>query len=277
MFRVPTLPRLAAFCALALAGSAGLAACNSGDVMRPEALVGSVSATPQDALVGPVESVDAMRTAAYMPRVENPLSVPQPDGDYDAGPRAEPYVMPGEEIACRQRLRKLGAVFRDVPSIGEGAGCGVAWPVQLTHLSKGRIALKNGATLNCHMAEAFATWVKNELVPQSRWRYFSGVESIQIASSYSCRWVKGRVGGTLSEHGKGNAIDIGSIGLNNGKEIDVRKPGFFAFREKALLKMARAEACDYFTTVLGPGYDYDHRNHFHFDLKERRNGRVACN
>jgi hypothetical protein len=38
----------------------------------------------------------------------------------------------------------------------------------------------------------------------------------------------------------------------------------------------RADGCDYFTTVLGPGYDYDHRNHFHFDIMPRRNGYVAC-
>lgn len=251
--------------------------------MRPDALVGSATAPKQGALIGPVESVDGMQTAAFMPRVDNPLHVPAPSGMPDDGggyglePEADLYVMPAEETACRSRLRKLGAVFQDVPRIGEGSGCGIAWPVRMTHLAKGRITLKNGATLNCPMAEAFAMWAKNELVPQSRWKYFSGIESIQIASSYSCRWVKGRVGGTLSEHGKGNAIDIGSITLNNGKEIDVRKPGFFAFREKALLKKTRSEACQYFTTVLGPGYDYDHRDHFHFDLKERRNGHVACN
>jgi hypothetical protein len=28
--------------------------------------------------------------------------------------------------------------------------------------------------------------------------------------------------------------------------------------------------------VLGPGYNYDHRNHFHFDIKQRRNNYVAC-
>jgi len=28
--------------------------------------------------------------------------------------------------------------------------------------------------------------------------------------------------------------------------------------------------------VLGPGYNKDHANHFHFDIKERRNGYVAC-
>ncbi len=37
----------------------------------------------------------------------------------------------------------------------------------------------------------------------------------------------------MSEHSRGNAIDVTKIVLNNGKNIMVRKPGFFAFREKA--------------------------------------------
>ncbi len=258
MFRVPSSPlaRRGLLSAAAIATAAFVAACTTESVMRP------------DELVGPIRSVDTMQTAAFLPRIGNPL---------DSEQAGDPYVMPSEEIACRQRLKKLGAVFSDVPSIGEGGGCGVQWPVQMTHLANGRIELTGGATLNCAMAEAFAGWVKNELVPSSRYRYFSGVAKVTVASSYSCRWIKGRVGGTLSEHGKGNAIDIASITLNNGKDIDVRKPGFFAFREKGLLKKTRADACQYFTTVLGPGYDYDHRDHFHFDLKNRRNGRVACN
>ena len=36
------------------------------------------------------------------------------------------------------------------------------------------------------------------------------------------------------------------------------------------------DACSYFTTVLGPGYDRAHKDHFHFDLMERRNGYKAC-
>ena len=51
---------------------------------------------------------------------------------------------------------------------------------------------------------------------------------------------------------------------------------FFAFRQRGLLNNVRSDACDYFTTVLGPGYDIFHRDHFHFDLMQRRNGHRAC-
>lgn len=79
-----------------------------------------------------------------------------------------------------------------------------------------------------------------------------------------------------SEHSKGNALDIMRIELNSGRDIDVRKPGWFAFRQRGFLNSVRADGCDYFNTVLGPGYDRDHKDHFHFDIKSRRNGYVAC-
>ena len=40
------------------------------------------------------------------------------------------------------------------------------------------------------------------------------------------------------------------------------------------LRRVRGEACDHFGTVLGPGYNRDHRDHFHIDLKQR--SRTAC-
>ena len=134
--------------------------------------------------------------------------------------------------------------------------------------------MKPAATLSCEMALTFARWARDELTPAARWRYFSGVKTIHQGSSYSCR----RIAGTsvASEHSSGNALDVMRIELRNGKDIDVRKPGWFAFRERSLLNNVRAGGCSYFTTVLGPGYNADHADHFHFDIKNRRNGYVAC-
>ncbi len=58
--------------------------------------------------------------------------------------------------------------------------------------------------------------------------------------------------------------------------VDIEKKGFFAFREKGLLKSVRGDSCKYFSTVLGPGSDADHALHFHFDLEPRRNGGTFC-
>jgi len=190
---------------------------------------------------------------------------------YPPAPRLNAQ-MPSGEVECRRQLKRMGATFRDKPRIQEGS-CGIAYPVELTALSGG-VQMKPAATLTCKMALTVATWTKKELVPAARLRYFSGIKTIHQGSSYSCRRIAGSR--TLSEHGKGNALDIMKVELNSGKDIGIRKKGLFAFRERGLLNNVRGDACKYFSTVLGPGYNYDHRNHFHFDIANRRNGRVSC-
>ena len=186
---------------------------------------------------------------------------------------AVPGAMPQSEADCRRELKRIGATYQDLPPIGDGNYCGIDYPVKLAQLS-GDIAIKPAATLSCQMALQVAKWTKHELGPSTRRRYFTGVKAIHQASSYSCRKIRGSR--TMSEHSKGNALDIMRIELDSGKKIGVRKPGFFAFREKGLLNNVRADACGYFSTVLGPGYDRDHKDHFHFDIAKRRNGHKAC-
>lgn len=205
-----------------------------------------------------------VRLAGLMPRIGNLMSAPKWAGG-----------MPAAEKACRTRLKRLGVTFRDLPAITSGKGCSIPYPIELTALSGG-IEIKPAAKLNCQITDAFAQWVKNELAPAARLRYLSGVKSIRQLSSYSCRTMNSKRGAPMSEHAKGNAIDVGKITLNNGQAISVRKPGFFSFREKSLLKTVRSDSCKYFTTVLGPGSDIHHKDHFHFDLRTRKTGYRHC-
>jgi hypothetical protein len=188
---------------------------------------------------------------------------------------APPGMMPQSEVACRAELRRLGVSFRDVARIADGPTCGIDYPIELNGLASG-VAVKPAVKLNCQVTLAFAKWVKFELVPSSRFRYMSGVGRITPMGGYSCRKMNSRSSNPWSEHARGNAIDIGTITLKNGKEIDVRKKGFFAFREKGLLKAVRSDSCKYFSTVLGPGSDPNHWNHFHFDLRTRKSGYRHC-
>lgn len=204
---------------------------------------------------------------AFLPRAGNPVdSVSEPDFSGQ---------MPASEIACRKRLTKLGVSFTDVPRISNGPSCGIDYPIQLSGLS-GDIKVKPAVKLNCEVTEAFALWVKNELAPSARYRYLTGIGTIKPLGGYSCRTMNSRRGAAMSEHAHGNAIDVGKFVLKNGKEIDVRKPGFFAFREKGLLKAVRQDSCKYFNTVLGPGSDPFHKDHFHFDLRNRKSGYRHC-
>lgn len=246
------------------------ASCTTGDVMalQPAVDVGARTAAvaplpvpavePQPRLAGMQTLVPSNPMMVSYPRVEQPL--------------AETPVMPADEESCRRQLRRLGVTWRDLAPIDDGPSCAIPHPVSMSAI--GSVEIKPAATVTCQMALTFARWTKEELVPSSRMRYFSGVKRINQGSSYSCRRISGSR--TMSEHSTGNAIDIMNIELNNDKDIDVKKPGLFSFRQRGLLNNVRADACKYFTTVLGPGYNYDHRNHFHFDIMQRRNGSVAC-
>ena len=208
-------------------------------------------------------NVDEETEVAFLPRAEDPT-------------REAPLFteMSAAERNCRRELEKMGVRFEPLPPISKGRSCGIAHPLKVSGL-QGSIEMKPAATLNCQMTRFLAKWVKNELVPTARYRYFSGIRTIHQMSSYSCRKMNSRSANPWSEHAKGNALDIGGFTLKNGKHIDVRKKSFFAFREKGLLKTVREDSCKYFTTVLGPGDAY-HGDHFHFDLRSRKSGYRHC-
>lgn len=241
----------------ALALGALASACTVSSVMRPGVDVGSRTA-----------AVPSRGLQALVP--SDPFLAGYPRASEPASPLA---VMPDAENECRRELKRLGVRWRDLAPIRDGASCGIDWPVEVSGFS-GNVGLKPAATLTCQMALAFASWTKEELAPAARWRYYSGIRTIHQGSSYSCRSIRGS--GVVSEHAKGNALDVMRIELKSGRDIDVRKPGWFSFRQRGLLNSVRADACSHFTTVLGPGYDADHKDHFHFDIKDRRNGYRAC-
>jgi hypothetical protein len=253
-----------------------------GDVSQPSEVTaaGDVGETSGDAvddqpigLAGqPAANVPAAMGQPVRPRDDAPLILagyPRMDAPVVSGPPP----MPADELAYRRELRGLGVVWREMSPINDGASCHIAHPIKVSGLPDG-IALSPPAVLNAEMAVTFAKWTKDELNPAARRRYWSRVKTIHQLSSYSCRRINGSH--SMSEHATGNAIDVGRIELTGGRDIDVEKPGLFAFRTRGFLNTVRADGCEYFTTVLGPGYNYDHRNHFHFDIKPRRGGRHAC-
>jgi len=273
--RIPARPWSAG---LPLAGAAAVAlllgACSSDGVLavHPEVDVGvarppaPVSEPQGVALSDPVvASEPAMSSEPVVTSEPIVAGFPRWETPVEAAP-----VMPNAETECRRQLRRLGVTYRDLAPINDGGACRVDWPVKVSAING--VEIKPAATLTCAMAATFAKWTRNELQPAARWRYMSGVKTIHQGSSYSCRNIRGS--GKASQHALGNAIDVMRIELKNGRDIDVRKPAWFAFRQRAFLNSVRAAGCSYFGTVLGPWYNADHADHFHFDIMQRR--RVAC-
>ena len=201
-----------------------------------------------------------------------PLPRPRPFIEGEAAP-ANPDV--STPSACRLRLTSE-AVAPAVASIDGPAECGGEDLVRLEAVilpNKGnRVAITPPAILRCAMAEAIADWVRKDLTPLAELSFGSPPRSMQSYTGYNCRPRNNIVGQMTSEHGKGNALDVGAIRLSNGKTIDLADRNLALDIHESL----KRSACGRFFTVLGPGSDPYHENHVHLDLRERRNGYRIC-
>ncbi len=172
------------------------------------------------------------------------------------------------ENACLARgAVQESASLRPSQEIGGPGICGLTHPFKVTALAEGTVSLNSTATLDCPMIAALDTWIKEVVQPAAQARFGEPVVRINSMGSYSCRGINNRSGGHLSEHAFGNALDIGGFVLASGRELNIMR-GFNGAdeQERAFLHEAHAGACGYFTTVLGPGYNIFHYNHFHVDL-----------
>jgi hypothetical protein len=127
------------------------------------------------------------------------------------------------------------------------------------------------------VAEALARWTAEVVVPEAEAALGTRPAALAIGTSYQCRPRNGQAGAKLSEHGIGNGVDLMGVRFATGPAFDT-KP-FADDDEQPLARFARAiraGACRHFATVLGPGSDAAHGNHFHLDLARRKNGYRLC-
>jgi hypothetical protein len=203
-----------------------------------------------------------------------PLPRPRPvEGAIPANPEAAPASSPS---ACRLRLTSERAIAPSIASIDGPAECGSDDLVRLEAVilsGKGnRVAITPPAVLRCVMAEAVVNWVRDDLAPLAELSFGSPPRSVQSYTGYNCRPRNNIPGAMTSEHGKGNALDVGAIKFSNGRTIDLADQNLAPEIRESL----KHSACRRFSTVLGPGSDPYHENHVHLDLRERRNGYRIC-
>lgn len=135
--------------------------------------------------------------------------------------------------------------------------------------------MKPPALLRCPMIPQVERWLAEVVEPAARNYYGMPLSEITVAASYGCRPMNHVSGGKLSEHGYANALDISRFTLASGEVITVKGGWYGTEREQAFLRDVHNGACNNFTTVLGPNYDSNHRDHFHMDLA--RHGRDGLN
>jgi hypothetical protein len=177
---------------------------------------------------------------------------------------AESVMTPAE---CQTRLEARQVTFSFAPPVAEGA-CAIPLAVRLRSLASGaaEIRFTEEPTLDCRLAERLADWIGNVVEPLARHHLGSGLAAIETGPGYVCRNRNNEAAGKLSEHAKGNALDIVAFALTDGRRVAVRPPDQPAPTEAAFLAAVRTTACGYFLTVLGPGSDAAHAEHLHVDL-----------
>ncbi len=150
---------------------------------------------------------------------------------------------------------------------GEIGGCGVNDAVRLRSVSG--VTLSQRAVMDCTTAKALKTWVDQGLQPS--FERLGRVARIKVAAHYVCRTRNHKAGAKISEHGKGRAIDISGVTLENGSQFSILQD-YGKGRGGRALRQAHKAACGTFGTTLGPGSDGYHEDHLHFDTARYRGG-----
>jgi hypothetical protein len=209
----------------------------------------------------------AFSTAAFAESVPLPRARPVPD---------EPKVAEVHELSpipsdCQIRLADKAEIERRPTIVGPGL-CGGHDMVRISAIRAAdgsKVAINPPADLRCPMAHAVADFVRETVVPSFAPLRVTTVENYD---AYSCRGRNRIFGAKISEHGRGNAIDIRAFRLAGGASVEPTDPK----ASRGLRERLKHEACARFKTVLGPGSDGFHEGHVHLDLAERRRGMSMC-
>lgn len=180
--------------------------------------------------------------------------------------RREAWRNPAEAACIATRPFRRDDYVTQVRAISDHGVCGLESPLIVTALLDGSVRVGPDATIGCPMAVTLEAWLSAAVQPAAIARLGSPVVAIRQMSSYSCRNVQNQPGNELSEHAFGNALDIGSFELADGRVVSVRDDWSRGTQaEQDFLRDVHYTACQYFRTVLGPGYP-QHDDHFHLDL-----------
>jgi hypothetical protein len=203
--------------------------------------------------------------------VPQPLPAPQPKARVASLSPDLPAPIrppPAADSIYGVPLARLGVEFSPLSPISEG-DCGIETPVAVSGLEGGRVDFTTKAIISADLAEALAGFVAATVQPAAIRNFGNRVSALRIAASYGCRTRDYIKGAKLSEHAFGNAIDISAFKIN-ARWIEVKTSWGSIQPDGVFLKEVRSAACGPFTTVLGPGSDSFHSDHFHLDRAKRR-------
>jgi hypothetical protein len=173
---------------------------------------------------------------------------------------------------CRAQLAGLDAVFEPAAPIKDG-DCGLPAPIQLKGFKNGReppLLFQPPPMVSCKLARALGRWIADVVQPAALSHLQAPIVAMTTLSSYNCRARYDNPAKRMSEHAYANAVDIAAFVTAKGERITVEEHWNEDGERSAFLHEVHAGACRMFGTVLGPEANASHKNHFHLDMRARR-------
>ena len=219
-------------------------------------------------------------------RSESPvLAPPSPVVDIPLPPKRPPSLGGMAPLAtdsrdfaaggdCFSRLRAAGTTFAPAGQQGGSSACAIESPVQISAVAErgtpgGSIILPDKPIISCRMALRFGDWLRS-VAPALAASRNSAIVSITTGPGWECRTRNRQPGGKLSPRATGEAPDITTTYSPTRGRLPVQGHG----RDPAF-QTIRLAACNYFTTVLGPGSAF-HDSHLHLDIMRHSHSFRLC-
>jgi hypothetical protein len=168
--------------------------------------------------------------------------------------------------ACVSDLTTRKVVFEQVGDVTQ-QGCQLLGAIELTAVPTafGEVSVSGKPTMLCSFVRQFSDWVRDVGAPLTLAYTGQKLGRIEVGSGFRCAARYDKPGQIPSEHAKGDAVDIFAFVLADNRSIHAKQEESDTAVERDLVRVLRTTACAYFTTVLGPGTDPAHAEHFHFD------------
>ena len=205
-----------------------------------------------------------------LPPIRPPSSETQPAGGTTPPPPSIPTPVatpPADPAACLAELKANHIEAEIVPAPpAPVADCAITEPVRVSSIglaSGAAIDMPDRPILDCAFALTFTEFAQDLMAPLATAMLGSGIVAL-ATGGYRCSSPIRLPSGSPNPHAKGIAIDLSAIMLADRRRIAI---GHEADSAEALFtRTMRQAACGWFSTVLGPGTNAAHAEHFHFDV-----------
>jgi hypothetical protein len=166
---------------------------------------------------------------------------------------------------CLSEMRGAGMEFSALDKATEGR-CTIEGAVALQSVTtpSGKVELPDRPRVLCAFGVKFGRWIAEAAAPIIAAHAGASLKAIATGPGFVCRNRNRESSGKVSEHARGNAIDVASFEFADRRRLTVGEPDLAGSLAVAM-KGLRTSACGYFTTVLGPGSNEAHKDHLHFD------------